>query len=295
MPHDSVNLADAALVATDMSSFPDSNRFPVESSGNVPTGRSLTSQEAPVPTISSPDPAACAPSPDPATGPSAGPWGPLAPACGPSAARRRAAALAAVVLAGALLASCHPASRATAGRGASPGAPLAVGPGPQPAYRVQPQPAPGSCHYRYESRQPLPDVRCTPGAINPRVTQATLDTTICQAGYASDIRPPVDITAREKRANARSYRYTGPLHDVEYDHLVALELGGDPNDPRNLWVEPPSPGHRPGSAPYNDKDRVANALHTAVCARRVRLAAAQLAIARDWTTAERDLGLDHST
>lgn len=215
-----------------------------------------------------------------------------------------------LVLAGMLLMSCDPARQAASGDragappgsaspatapaspAAAPGAALPVGPGPQPAYRVQPQPSPGTCHFRYQDKQPLPDASCTPGATNPKVTQATLGSTICRAGYSSGIRPPSDITEREKTANARSYGYTGSLHDAEYDHLVSLELGGDPNDPRNLWVEPPSPDHRPGSGPVNDKDKVEDALHTAVCGHAVDLAAAQKAIAVDWTTAESALGVE---
>ena len=41
-----------------------------------------------------------------------------------------------------------------------------------------------------------------------------------------------------------------------YHHLIPLELGGDPNDPRNLWVEPPSPGHTPSQGFRNPKDGV---------------------------------------
>lgn len=178
---------------------------------------------------------------------------------------------------------------ATAALGA-PGA-IAVGPGPLSAYTVQPQPAAGSCHYRSEGGQPLPDASCTPGATNPRVTQADIGSTICRSGYTSGIRPPAQITDREKTANARSYAYTQSLHDAEYDHLISLELGGDPNDPRNLWVEPPSPGHRAGAGPNNPKDQVENVLHSAVCSGKVGLAAAQQAIATDWTTAESKLGL----
>jgi hypothetical protein len=58
---------------------------------------------------------------------------------------------------------------------------------------------------------------------------------------------------------------------------VPLELGGDPNDPRNLWVEP-------GESP-NPKDGVESKLHQLVCEGRAPLAAAQQAIANDWTTA----------
>ncbi|WP_225730063.1 MULTISPECIES: hypothetical protein [unclassified Nocardia] len=151
-----------------------------------------------------------------------------------------------------------------------------VGPGPQGTYRVEPQPT--GCHYGTAANgATLPDPVCTPGALNPRVTQDTLATTICQSGYTKSIRPPARITDAEKRANAKSYGYTGSLADSEYDHLVSLELGGDPNDPRNLWVEP-------GRSP-NPKDAVESKLHQLVCAGTVPLAKAQDAIAADWTTA----------
>ena len=152
-----------------------------------------------------------------------------------------------------------------------------VGPGPTD-YTEQPQPTPGACHYRTAANgQILPDPNCTPGAISPKVTPDTLDTTICKTGYTKSIRPPASITEIEKRENAAAYGYTGSLKDVEYDHLVPLELGGDPNDPRNLWIEP-------GASP-NPKDGVESRLHELVCEGRVPLAAAQEAIATDWTTA----------
>jgi hypothetical protein len=49
------------------------------------------------------------------------------------------------------------------------------------------------------------------------------------------------------RLNAACYGYTGKMADADYDHLVSLQLGGDPSDARNLWVEPADPGHKPGS------------------------------------------------
>lgn len=120
----------------------------------------------------------------------------------------------------------------------------AIGPGPTD-YTAQPQPAPGACHYRTAANgQTLPDPDCTPGAISPKVTQDTLATTICRTGYTKSIRPPASITEIEKRENAAVYGYTGSLKDVEYDHLVPLELGGDPNDPRNLWINPVHPQTR---------------------------------------------------
>ncbi len=152
-----------------------------------------------------------------------------------------------------------------------------VGPGPT-NYTDQPQPAPGTCHYRTAANgETSPDPNCTPGAISPKVTQDTLATTICRTGYTKSIHPPASITAAEKQANAAAYGYSGPPSGIEYDHLVPLQLGGDPNDPRNLWVEP-------GESP-NPKDGVESKLHQRVCAGTVSLAAAQQAIANDWTTA----------
>ena len=179
----------------------------------------------------------------------------------------------------------------TAAAGGS-GSAIPVGAGPQSTYTVQKQPPAGSCHYRYEGGEPLPDPKCTPGAVSPAVTQANLKTTICRkGGYTKGIRPPVSVTDQEKKLNAASYGYKGSLRDAEYDHLLSLQLGGDPNDYRNLWVEPADPGHKSGGGINNRKDPVETKLHTAVCDGKVTLAAAQKAIASDWTTALSSLGL----
>ncbi|MEV8529092.1 hypothetical protein AB0451_33955 [Streptomyces sp. NPDC052000] len=189
--------------------------------------------------------------------------------------------------------SAAPSSPAANAQSPAAGAPatLPYGPGPQAKYTVQAQASAGSCHAGTSNGQPLPDPKCTPGALNPKVTPATLKETICKSGYTSTIRPPAAITGAEKTANAKSYGYTGSLHDAEEDHLVSLELGGDPNDPRNLWVEPPSPGHKPGAGPNNPKDAVEAKLHTAICTGKTQLAAAQNAIATDWPNALAKLGL----
>ncbi|MFC8520124.1 hypothetical protein [Streptomyces sp. NPDC057257] len=181
-----------------------------------------------------------------------------------------------------------PGTSAHAGSGKA----IAVGAGPQKHYTVQQQPAAGSCHYRYEHGEPLEDPACTPGAISPAVTQANLKSTICRTGgYTSGVRPSAYVTGKEKKLNAASYGFTGSMSDAEYDHLISLQLGGDPNDPRNLWVEPADPGHKKGAGVNNKKDPVETKLHTAVCKGQVTLAAAQQAIVTDWTTALNSLHL----
>ena len=143
--------------------------------------------------------------------------------------------------------------------------------------RVQPQPRAGSCHARGHGLYSLPDPRCTPGALSPAVSQRDLSSTICRSGYSESVRPSESITEREKRASLAAYGDRGPLHDYEYDHLVSLELGGAPNDARNLWPEP-------GASP-NPKDSLEDRLHTLVCHGKLTLSAAQAAIAHDWVGA----------
>jgi hypothetical protein len=150
------------------------------------------------------------------------------------------------------------------------------------SHRVQPQPRPGTCHYRGHGVYSLPDPRCDPGAIDPAVTQSDIHRTICVTGYTERIRPPESITEPEKRASLKAYGDHRSLHDYEYDHLVALELGGARNDPRNLW---PDPGPIP-----NLKDELAGRLRKRVCEGRMKLATAQLMIARNWVSAYRRYG-----
>jgi hypothetical protein len=151
-------------------------------------------------------------------------------------------------------------------------------------HHVQPQPAAGSCHASGHGELVRPDPHCTPGALNPAVTQATIDRTICVPGYTETIRPSESITEPEKLASMAAYGYSGrPPSDFEYDHLVSLELGGAVNDPRNLWPEP-------GASP-NPKDSVEDALHRMVCDGQMLLAQAQHIIATDWVGWARSHGV----
>ena len=138
----------------------------------------------------------------------------------------------------------------------------------------------GQCSYRDHGQ--LPDPRCTPGSIDPAVTQADIRSTICKKGWTRTVRPPESQTERFKFDVAYTAYRTPHSTRTELDHLVPLELGGS-NDATNLWQESlPTP---------NPKDKVENALNAAVCDGRVKLAAAQAAIATDWLTAEKKLGL----
>lgn len=107
----------------------------------------------------------------------------------------------------------------------------------------------------------------TPGVLNPAVTQQTIGSTICTGGWTKTIRPPVSYTNALKARQLRQYGLRGPPSAFQEDHLISLELGGSPTDPRNLWPEP----YPRASA----VDRIENDLNHRVCAGSLSLAAAQ--------------------
>jgi len=127
----------------------------------------------------------------------------------------------------------------------------------------------------------LPDPTCTPGATNPDVTQANTSQTICTQGYTKTIRPSVTYTDHLKAQQMSEYGFTDSIRDHEEDHLIPLELGGAPSDPKNLWPEP--------QASPNAKDKVEDFLNLAVCDNRISLQDAQQRIATNWASAEQGL------
>jgi hypothetical protein len=113
----------------------------------------------------------------------------------------------------------------------------------------------------------LADPVRTPGVLNPDVTQATIGTTICVQGWTRTVRPPTEYTNALKLRQMRAYGETGPSSGFQEDHLVSLELGGHPTDPRNLWPEP-----YPRAARV---DAIENELNDRVCSGSLTLAEAQ--------------------
>ena len=116
----------------------------------------------------------------------------------------------------------------------------------------------------------------TPGVLNPDVTQATIAATICVQGWTRTVRPPTDYTNALKLRQMRAYGETGQPSAFQEDHLISLELGGHPTDPRNLWPEP-----YPRAAQV---DQIENELNAQVCGGSLTLAQAQ----------ERESGIKHT-
>jgi hypothetical protein len=67
-----------------------------------------------------------------------------------------------------------------------------------------------------------------PGALNPDLTQATIHQTICVRGWTRTVRPPYAYTNALKHRQIAERHLPGGMHDYQEDHLVPLDLGGDP-------------------------------------------------------------------
>lgn len=154
----------------------------------------------------------------------------------------------------------------------------------------------------------LPDAVRTPGAVNPAITQANILQNICNPKWSTkSIRPPASYTTALKKKQMQALGLTVPNNEVqrgrafnasqcveksgnpacyEEDHLISLELGGDPRSEQNLWPEPYA-----GDWGAKKKDTLENWLHKQVCAGSMTLQDAQHAIATDWVATYQKVGL----
>ena len=126
----------------------------------------------------------------------------------------------------------------------------------------------------------LPNPQVTPGAINPAVNQSNIYSTICVSGYTKTIRPPSSYTNHIKYSQLDSgYNYRGDTNasDYEEDHLVPLEVGGNPSSIKNLFPQPWLVTWNAGK-----KDRLENKMHSLVCSGAISLAAAQKVFITNW-------------
>jgi hypothetical protein len=128
----------------------------------------------------------------------------------------------------------------------------------------------------------LPISSVTSGAIDTNITQTNIDTTICKSGYTATVRPPVSYTNKLKaqQLNGTYKQFTDKVSaDYEEDHLISLEIGGSPTDPKNLWPQPYA------GIGARIKDQVENKLHDLVCSHKMLLTQAQKEISTNWYTA----------
>ena len=215
--------------------------------------------------------------------------------------------VAALVIAASLLAGCGTTSPTPGAQGPAPGSPTPSrdasptrsAPPSAPPSSTPSVPLPATASVA-PSESPVgvvpwePDPVLTPGATNPAVTQATIGTTICLPGWTATIRPPASYTTRLKTQQIVAYGYADTrTADYEEDHLISLEIGGAPRDPRNLWPEPYTASLPDGTAVgARAKDQLENYLHRQVCDGAMTLSRAQSLIVHDWVDAWKAAGLD---
>ncbi len=136
-----------------------------------------------------------------------------------------------------------------------------------------------------------PDPVRTPGAANPQVTQQNIQDTVCNRHWSTkQIRPPAQYTSKLKKKQLREYGYT--VHQTraqlinpktgkvdtnrcvshsdnpacyEEDHLISLEDGGHPTDPKNLFPEPYNTQVGGVIMGAHQKDVVEGFIHDEIC------------------------------
>jgi len=133
-----------------------------------------------------------------------------------------------------------------------------------------------------------PNPKLTPGASDPKVTQTTINQTVCLDGYTKTVR---DVTeAEKKQVMARYGLPLTELHNVEIDHLISLENGGS-NDLLNLWPQYYATAAQVKSRAYygaREKDVVETSLHRSLCKGTITLREDQDML-RDWINAYKKL------
>src|SRR5438309_1312870 len=120
----------------------------------------------------------------------------------------------------------------------------------------------------------LPNSKRTPGAI-----RTTSSAEICAPSFRT--KPFRRTTKQMKQQVCQWYGVKNcPQQSVlEIDHLVPLELGGK-DDVHNLWPQfSQYKDHSPG---FHVKDKLENELKRKVCAKEMKLTAAQTCIRANW-------------
>jgi len=136
-----------------------------------------------------------------------------------------------------------------------------------------------------------PDPVRTPGAANAQVTQENIQDNICNRQWSTkQIRPPSGYTSKLKRMQLREYgdtvhqtraelinpntgkvdttrcvAHSDSMVCYEEDHLISLEAGGNPTDPRNLWPEPYNTSVGGVIMGAHQKDVVEGFVHDEIC------------------------------
>jgi hypothetical protein len=119
-------------------------------------------------------------------------------------------------------------------------------------------------------------------AINPNVSQETIQQTICVVGYTATVRPATSYTNGVKAKLLREQSLPiATASEYELDHRIPLALGGHPRNLANLALQ-----LWEGDNGAKRKDQLERRLQRLVCAEALRLDTARSAIYFDWRAAE---------
>jgi hypothetical protein len=153
----------------------------------------------------------------------------------------------------------------------------------KPLHAVKTPPT-ATCTVKQNNGKFIPDPACTPGAINPSITEAMLKNPAFRTGC---IRNEA-TTETQKTTTYGWYKIphptsnTGETQTCELDHLIPLYLGGaDTLD--NIWPQCGPNTVALDDRYFKEKDKVEYYLGQQVREGKMDLAKAQQGIATDWT------------
>ncbi|MFZ0089985.1 MAG: hypothetical protein WAL63_10785 [Solirubrobacteraceae bacterium] len=134
-----------------------------------------------------------------------------------------------------------------------------------------------TCHDRHYADGAIgADPRCTPGALN-RAALAHPRKTICRRRYLAKLEAPEAGLRRLKIAMMITYGSAGAPSTYVLGHVVPVQDGGSPADPKNVW-----PILRYGWGGALTQAVVANAVHALICAGTVTVRHAAQILEGDW-------------
>lgn len=145
-------------------------------------------------------------------------------------------------------------------------------------------PAKGACKTKMSHSYPIPDASCTPGAVNPTLTDAVFADPHFKTSCVRD-----ELTSHSEKnqtytwyAIAKPANNSGATMTCELDHLVPLVVGGaDSLD--NIWPQCGPKGVTRAERYFPQKDCVELYLADEVRSGKMKLLDAQKKVAEDWT------------
>ncbi|QDQ81328.1 hypothetical protein [Paraburkholderia megapolitana] len=119
----------------------------------------------------------------------------------------------------------------------------------------------------------------TPSMLDDKVTQQSVEETICRPGYADTVSPPLDepMAHKDRLLAARGIDADDGTR-YALDRRVPVVLGGSPDAPANLGLLPWAGHHG-----ERRKELLTAKLKRCVCAGKISLSDAQSAIAGNWS------------